>query len=32
LQDRITYALDNSTNFAIYRNELTLEAFDKIVN
>jgi len=32
LQDRITYALENSTDFAIYRNDLTLEAFDKIIS
>jgi hypothetical protein len=32
LQDRITYALENSTAFAVYRNGLTNEAFNKIVN
>lgn len=32
LQERITYALDNSTNFAVYRNKLTNEAFEKIVS
>jgi hypothetical protein len=31
LQDRIKYALENSTDFAVYRNDLTLEAFDKII-
>jgi hypothetical protein len=32
LQDRITYALENSTAFAVYRNDLTNDAFNKIVN
>jgi hypothetical protein len=31
LQKRINYALQNSTDFAVKRNELTLEAFDKII-
>lgn len=31
IQKRIDYALQNSTDFAIKRNELTLEAFDKII-
>ncbi len=31
IQDRITFALQNSTNFAVYRNELSSEAFAKIV-
>lgn len=32
LQERIVYALENSTAFALYRNELTHEAFHKIVS
>ena len=32
IQKRINYALQNSTDFAVRRNEMTLEAFDKIVN
>lgn len=31
IQIRIGKALENSTDFAVYRNDLTLEAFDKIV-
>lgn len=31
IQKRINYALKNSTEFAITRNEMTLEAFDKII-
>jgi len=31
LQKRINYALQNSTDFAVKRNDMTLEAFDKII-
>lgn len=32
LQERIVYALENSTNFFVYRNDLTHEALHKIVS
>lgn len=32
LQQRITFALDNSTEFAVTKNNFTLEALDSIIN
>jgi isopropylmalate/homocitrate/citramalate synthase len=32
LQQRITFALDNSTEFAVTKNSFTLEALDSIIN
>lgn len=32
LQDRVVHALTNSTDFSVYRNELTFDALNEIVN